>query len=232
MSIHVGVGGVVREVTGLPAGSGGVIRQTDLGLCGVSGVMRQFYGVVKSLEISDFWAYADEVTADGDYVQEMYFGRSKTEFAKYATATITSNSIQVKCTYAHKNMLAYLRPSIFVVFENGFRVLLDEALRRLGWTLSWPVKYNFTVSSSSAWANRHIFHVCDAEPAPDGFSGSKSGTITVTEADAVNNSEIGIGGCMTKGSSSSYNTFKFTFSSPALINGVSVPVTVVNDLTD
>lgn len=232
MSIHVGVGGVVREVTGLPVGAGGVIRQTDLGLCGVNGAMRQFFGTVKSLEISDFYASVDEVTADGDYVQEIYYGSSKAEFAKYATATITSNSIQVKCTYANKNQLACLFPSVFAVFENGFRVLLDEAIWKLGWTLSWPVKYSFTASSSSTWASRSMLRVCDVDPMPDGYSGSKSGTITVTEADAVNNSCIEIGGCMTKGSSSSYNTFKFTFSSPAVINGVSVPVTVVNDLTD
>jgi len=225
MSIHVGIGGVVRQVSEPRDGVSGAVRFLYCGVCGVGNVTRQLYGVddwIQSVVVAvdSAGVYAED--SNGEYVDSIISSATKAELAKYCTLTIGDNYISIRSTSSHRYQFAEVYATIYAIPQSGYRVPLRAAVSNCKASLSWPVGYKASFSGSGS--GRHIMMCCGTELLGSWYD-SASGTKTITE---LSNDYADIGSTIT--SSSGSQTIRMNFTSPVTINGKSYPVTVLDEL--
>ena len=220
MSIHIGVGGVVRQIKGLAMGHHWGVYETFIVKCGIDGVVRNLIDItdiIDHIEVSSMNVSVITIDADGEYVSTD--GEDLTTVNRYGSISFGTNSVQVTCTTARKRIfISYL---IYVVFKDGLHAYLDDIISTGGvtYTLSVTGYEYFTIDG---WYQ----NVCLGDEVLSGYVTSSNSKTTIFK-DVQNQTSGYISAALKfSGTSRSSQTFN-----SIIVNGKSFPVTVVNNLT-
>ena len=220
MAIYTGVDGVMRELKGVAAAVSFVSYEMPVMKCGVGGVVRDLLNItdrIDHVEVSNFHVYVDTLNIDGDYVS--VDGEDLATLNRYGSISFGTNSVQITCTTAKKRI--FITYFIYVVFKDGLKTYLDDLLAIGGVTYTLSVT-GYEYFTTDGWYQ----NVCLGDPVIEGYV-SSSDTKTTTFTDLQDQTS---GYLSTALKYSGTSRSKQTFNS-IRINGKSIPVTVVNNLT-
>lgn len=220
MGIYSGVNGVVRELNSLDAGRYYSVYHTHSYKAGVSGVVRDLMDItsqIDHLEISFEDVYTATIDTDGDWVS--YDGYDLATANANGKVTIESNYIYVYCYKALKSVNVY--GYFNIVFKDGHRTSFTELLNDApGLTFQLTV-YAYEYFSTTGW----YVNYCLGTAMLDVYvSGSRSARKYLTAAS---------GNYVDLYSALRYNgtTYAHQKYEAFTINGVSIPIKVVNNLS-
>lgn len=220
MGIYAGVDGVVRQINSLDAGRSYSVYHTHSYKAGVEGVVRDLTDVVSQidhLEISFEWVYTATIDTNGDWVE--YDGYDLATANANGKIEIASNYIYVYCYKALKSINA--EAYFYIVFKDGHKVSFRELLNDAPGLNFQLTVYAYEYFSTTGWYRNY----CLGTAIIDAYvSGSRSARKYLTAAD---------GNYADLYSALRYNgtTYAHQKYEAFTINGVSIPIKVVNNLS-
>ena len=220
MAIYTGVDGVMRELKGVAAAVSYVSYEIPVMKCGVDGVVRDLLNIadrIDHVEIRLNSVSVDTIDSNCDYVSND--GTDMAAVNRYGSLEVGSNSIQITCTTGKKRM--FLNYWINIVYKDGISTALSSIIQNAGATYTLSVT-GYVYFSTSGWYQ----NVClDNEVVTGYVSSSKTNTISITDVSGQTSGYISAA-LEYSGTSRSKQTFNSIY-----INGKSIPITVVNNLS-
>lgn len=220
MGIYAGVDGVVRQINSLDAGRSYSVYHTHSYKAGVSGVVRDLTDVVSQidhLEISFENVYTSTLDTDGSW--KSYDGYDLATANANGKVTIESNYIYVYCYKSLKSVevWGYFR----IVFKDGHKVSFRELINDApGLTFQLTV-YAYEYFSTTGWYINYCLGTAMIDAYVSGSRSARKYLTTVTSDYAELYSALRYNG--TTYAHQKYEAFT--------INGVSIPIKVVNNLS-
>lgn len=222
MAIYAGVEGVTKELDYVDASRYGTSRHLPMVKVGIDGVMRNLLDVtsqIKCLEIDVYYIQTYTIDSDEKFVSSD--GYSVATANKYGTITIGSNSITVSNTTYLKCIDLMYRVNI--VFNDGHKSQLHELMN----SNKEEISFSFTVYGYEYFRRdgAYINNCMGVAILEDYVNNSASKTVTITNESAKSS----YGELFTQRNQSGTTTSQQIFNS-FVLNGVSFPITVVNNL--
>lgn len=228
MAIYAGIEGVTRKLDYMDTGRYGSTYHIPSMKAGIDGVAREFFSIAEQVERIEFRAQnlrIYKIDSSGTEIEDSEIGNDVATLKKYGDIAFSNNYISLSCNASGVEI--YIKGEAYVIFKDGHEDLvysqsvLDSAT---GNTFSLVVNsyIGFSRRSSGYWRNYCFGKRCG--PTYE-ISGSYSGDTTITD---VNDYFWGLqlsAGMSTSGTCNVQQTYK-----SFVLNGVSFPATVVNNL--
>lgn len=228
MAIYAGIEGVTRKLDYMDTGRYGSTYHIPSMKAGIDGVAREFFSIAEQVERIEFRAQnlrIYKIDSSGTEIEDSEIGNDVATLKKYGDIAFSNNYISLSCNASGVEI--YIEGEAYVIFKDGHEDLvysqsvLDSAT---GNTFSLVVNsyIGFSRRSSGYWRNYCFGKRCG--PTYE-ISGSYSGDTTITD---VNDYFWGLqlsAGMSTSGTCNVQQTYK-----SFVLNGVSFPATVVNNL--
>ena len=223
MAIYAGIEGITRKLDYMDTGRYGSIYHIPSMKAGIDGVARDlmsFVETVERLEIRAEYIAVSTIDYEGNYVSDD--GRTLEVLNKYGSVSISSNQVQVSCTTRYKQLNVY--GYAYIVFKDGHEEqmrngsgIFSDANNTFNLNVTDYEYFNddgwyYNLSFGTALYSTHV-------------TNSHTGTTNISKINSnicfdIMSSLRDSGTARTR---QTFNSFK--------INGVTIPVTVVNKLT-
>lgn len=222
MGIYAGVDGVVRQINSLDTGRYYSVYHTHSYKAGVSGVVRDLMDItsqIDHLEISFEYVYTATIDTDGGWVSYDGYDLATANANGNISIDSSNNSIYVYCYKGLKSIEVW--GYFNIVFKDGHKASFTELLNDApGLTFQLTV-YAYEYFNTTGW----YINYCLGTAMIDAYvSGSRSARKYLTTASG-NYTELY--------SALRYNgrTYAHQKYEAFTINGVSIPIKVVNNLS-
>lgn len=231
MGIYAGVNGVVRQVTQPRAGVNGAVRTVSHGFNSVNGTRRQFFGLLEDVarvEARVEYLGVKSIDSSGNFTEALT--GNLTTLNQYGRLTASGTQLQILCNTIGKSL--NVSGALYAVFNNGREVYLTylfDSFARYGSAISFPVTYSIVLGHTSSSWRAEGGYICSC--CGELYSGYVNESASGTKMALLNSADFQILSELRSGYGGPYQYVNLNFASGITIDGRTVPVKVVSELT-